>query len=204
MRTVPTLTRALALFATVAAATSCGDVVRSGTSPAYLVLDSMAGGAKSTAVLNSDVITNVTTPAPCSAASPCPTVFSDAGQATMHLALKDPAAQTAPSQFNAITVDRYHIEYARADGRNTQGVDVPYSWDGAVTVTVAGNTPSVVAFELVRVAAKEEAPLIQLRNSNQVITVIAKVTFYGHDQVGNQTSVTGNIQIDFGNFGDSQ
>ena len=30
----------------------------------------------------------------------------------------------------------------------------------------------------------------------------AKVTFYGTDQTGNDVSVTGTIQIDFGNFGD--
>jgi hypothetical protein len=28
------------------------------------------------------------------------------------------------------------------------------------------------------------------------------VTFYGHDQVGNDVSVMGSIQIDFGNFAD--
>jgi len=28
------------------------------------------------------------------------------------------------------------------------------------------------------------------------------VTFYGTDRVGNDISVTGSIQVDFGNFGD--
>jgi hypothetical protein len=28
------------------------------------------------------------------------------------------------------------------------------------------------------------------------------VTFYGHDQAGNEVSATGSIQVDFGNFGD--
>jgi len=120
----------------------------------------------------------------------------------MHLWLKDPSAQTAPTQFNAITIDRYHVEYTRADGHNIQGVDVPYAWDGAVTATISSTSSTSFGFVLVRVAAKEEAPLFQLRTSSQFLTVIAKVTFYGHDQTGNQTSITGNIQIDFGNFGD--
>jgi hypothetical protein len=28
------------------------------------------------------------------------------------------------------------------------------------------------------------------------------VTFYGHDQAGNEVTATGAIQIDFGNYGD--
>ena len=38
---------------------------------------------------------------------------------------------------NFITVTRYHVEFRRTDGRNTPGVDVPYAFDGAGTVTVA-------------------------------------------------------------------
>jgi hypothetical protein len=50
--------------------------------------------------------------------------------------------------------------------------------------------------------AKEEGPLVQLKNSAAFITVIARVTFYGHDQAGNEVTAHGSIQIDFGNFGD--
>jgi hypothetical protein len=209
MRTIITFIRPLAVVAITVATISCGDSVRTGTSPAYLVIDSMAGirgaataGGQATAVLISDVITNVTTPAPCTPASPCPTVFGDSGQVSMHLALKNPSAQAAPSQFNAITINRVHVEYVRADGRATPGVDVPYAWDGAVTGTVSSSSPVTLSFELVRITAKEESPLVQLRNSSQFITVSAKVTFYGQDQTGNAASVTGSIQIDFGNFGD--
>jgi len=201
--------RFVGLAALVAASVSCGSVVRNGTTPAYLVLDSIAGIRGATtpgapaSVLSSDVVTNVPAPAPdCTATKPCPTIFGDSGTVSMHLGLKDPSAQTAPSQFNAITIDRYHVEYTRADGHNIQGVDVPYAWDGAVTTTISSTSSTSFGFVLVRVTAKEEAPLFQLRTSGQFLTVIAKVTFYGHDQTGNQTSITGNIQIDFGNFGD--
>ncbi len=101
-----------------------------------------------------------------------------------------------------MTIDRYHVEYARADGRSTPGVDVPFAWDGVVTATVASASSTSVGFLLVRSAAKEEGPLVQLRNSGQVLTVLAKVTFYGHDQAGNTLSITGSIQIEFGDFGD--
>jgi hypothetical protein len=195
--------------AVIGGCTSCGDVVRDGRSPSYLVIDSMSGlrGAATVgtpaSVLTSDVITNVTTPPPCTTNTPCPTIFGDAGQAIVHVALKDAGTQASPnspSQMNAVTIDRYHVEYIRADGRNTPGVDVPYAFDGAVTTTISAST--TFGFELVRVAAKEETPLVQLRTSPTFLTVLARVTFYGHDQAGNQVNVTGMIQIDFGNFGD--
>jgi hypothetical protein len=205
-----TPTRLLAAAALVAMTASCGDVVRSSRSPSYLVIDSLAGirGAATvgtpTATLNSDVITNVSSPPPCTQASPCPTIFGDGGQASMHIALKDAgptASPNTPSQLNSITIDRYHVEYVRADGRNTPGVDVPFPFDGAVTVTVSATT-STFGFELVRVAAKEETPLVQLKTSPSFITTIARVTFFGHDQAGNEVSVIGSLQVDFGNFGD--
>jgi hypothetical protein len=202
--------RFLAVAALSGTATSCGDVVRNSRAPSYLVIDSLQGIRGNVALtppgnpLISDVITNVSSPPPCTQATPCPTVFNDLGQAIMHIALKDPgpaATPTVPSQVNAITLTRYHVDYVRADGRNTPGVDVPYGFDGAVTVTVGTNT-ATFGFELVRVVAKEESPLVQLKNSASFITVLAQVTFYGRDQAGNDVSVTGSIQINFGNFGD--
>ena len=62
--------RFVGLAALVAASVSCGSVVRNGTTPAYLVLDSIAGIRGATtpgapaSVLSSDVVTNVPAPAP--------------------------------------------------------------------------------------------------------------------------------------------
>ena len=53
-----------------------------------------------------------------------------------------------------------------------------------------------------RPVAKQESPLAELRTSLNILTTIAKVTFYGTDRVGNAVSVAGQIQISFGNFGD--
>lgn len=204
------LTRFSALTALIVATTSCGDVVRNGRSPSYLVIDTLGGirGAvtvlPATTTLISDVVTNVSTPPPCTQDSPCPTIFGDGGEAVMHIALKDPGTSTTPSvptTVNSITITRYHVDYTRADGRNTPGVDVPYGFDGAVTVTVGTNT-TTFGFSLVRVVAKEEAPLVQLRSSNSFITALARVTFYGHDQAGNEVTASGTIQVDFGNYGD--
>ena len=203
--------RIIGVAAIVAASISCGDVVRTGRAPVYLVISSLQaaqGNHPTTLVGNllSDVITNITSPAPCSAASPCPTVFNDVGVAQLRLSLKDIGSPSTPSQpttNNDVTITRIHINYRRADGRNTPGVDVPYPWDAAATITVPGSGNATIGFELVRHAAKEEAPLIQLRSSPSTINTITEVTFYGRDQVGDEVSVTGLIQINFGNFGDT-
>jgi len=203
--------RIIGVAAIVAASISCGDVVRTGRAPVYLVISSLQaaqGNHPTTLVGNllSDVITNITSPSPCTAASPCPTVFNDVGVAQLRLSLKDIGSPSTPSQpttNNDVTITRIHINYRRADGRNTPGVDVPYPWDAAATITVPGSGNATIGFELVRHAAKEEAPLIQLRSSPSTINTITEVTFYGRDQVGNEVSVTGLIQINFGNFGDT-
>jgi hypothetical protein len=199
------------ILAVVAASVSCGDVVRQGKSPVFLVMDRLEGirGAATlgqpTGNLISDVLTLVTSPAPCSATSPCPTVFNDLGRATIRLSPKDigtATSPTTPSPNNEVTINRYRVRYIRADGRNVQGVDVPYAFDGGVTATVPAAGTVQFGFELVRHVSKEEAPLVQLITSPTIITAIAEVTFYGRDRVGNEVSVTGSITVDFGNFGD--
>jgi hypothetical protein len=54
----------------------------------------------------------------------------------------------------------------------------------------------------VRHTAKQEPPLVALRSNGVNLNTIAEVTFYGRDQAGNEVSVTGQIGIVFGNFGD--
>lgn len=199
-----------ALAAVVGATVSCGDVSRSGQAPVFVVVQSISavrgGGPDRTpaSFLMSDVITNVTSPAPCTPATPCPTVFNDTGQATLSLALKDITNPniTVPTSNNSVTLTRYRVDYRRADGRNTPGVHVPYGFDGALTVTIPSSGTATAGFELVRHNAKIEAPLAVLRYNPEIITTLAEVTFYGTDVVGNDVVVKGNIQVDFGNFGD--
>src|SRR5215208_6983296 len=71
----------------------------------------------------------------------------------------------APTDNNLVTITRYRVSYRRTDGRNTPGVDVPYGFEGAATVTVDGTGPAVLALEVVRVQAKQEPPLRNLRGS---------------------------------------
>jgi len=198
--------RLLAAVVLIAATASCGDVVRSGRAPVMLVIDSLtasSGGHATgfTATLQSDVIVMLSSPAPCTPAARCPTVFSDSGQVVLRLVPKD--ISLAPTDNNAVTISRYHISFRRADGRNTPGVDVPYGYDGAVTATVPPSGTATIGFELIRHVTKEEPPLVQLIANPSIIHTIAEVTFYGTDLVGNAITVTGNMSIEFGNFGDA-
>ena len=187
----------LVLFGTLIAATaSCGDVVRQGRAPVFLVIDQLLGANGNDPstffnVLLSDVVTNN---------SP----FNDPGQVTLRIVPKDVGTITPTplSTNNDVTITRYRVSYRRADGRNTPGIDVPYAFDGAVTGTVGAASALTLGFQLVRNVAKKETPLVQLVTNPIIITMIADVTFYGQDLVGNDVSATGSIQIDFGNFGD--
>lgn len=104
--------------------------------------------------------------------------------------------------MNIVTFTRYRVVYVRADGRNTPGVDVPYPFDSSATFTAVPGTPGTVGFEIVRLTAKQEAPLRALITNPTFIGTVAEVTFYGQDAVGNDVSATGSIGITFGNFGD--
>jgi hypothetical protein len=57
-----------------------------------------------------------------------------------------------------------------------------------------------VTFDLVRQDAKLESPLLDLRTKPIVLTIIADVTFYGTDAVGNDVSVVASVTINFANF----
>ncbi len=97
------------------------------------------------------------------------------------------------------------MTFRRTDGRNTPGVDVPYAFEGAGTVTVTG-TDATMAFVLVRAQAKVESPLKELSGGGamRTISTIADITFYGRDQVGNDVSITGSISVNFSDWADPE
>jgi hypothetical protein len=203
---------ALALAALFSAITSCGGTSVSSQSPVYVTVTQLQGAPGGTSkgntvglfssVLLSSVQVLLTSPAPCTTTSPCPTVFDDVGQITLELTPKNIVLLPSPTSNNQVTLSRYHVAYSRADGQNTAGVGVPYAFDGVLTGLVpASGSPTTFTFELVRQVAKEEPPLVELiENPSTVINTIATVTFYGSDQVGNAVSVAASMSIEFGYF----
>lgn len=185
-----------ALVVSLLLSTSCSKMIRTGQSPAYLIMTSLQGAPGLSGAFGSTLQSDVVSVNPTTGAQ---SIASDRGQASLQLALKDPLG-AAPTDVNSITISQYHVEYIRSDGRNVQGVDVPFAFDGGVTVTVSG--AASVPFTLVRVQAKQEAPLSALAfgGGANTITTIARVTFYGHDQNGREVSVTGNIEVNFSDW----
>lgn len=177
----------------------CGEYVDSGRSPARPIISVLEGasGAEPDGFgnpLSSDVITDGA-------------IFSDLGRVTMRLILRDPGSPgftAAPTAVNQVTFTRYRVTYRRADGRNTQGVDVPYGFDSATTFTVPNEGTITASFEVVRHQAKLEGPLLALRVNSEIVTTIADITFYGKDVAGNDVSATGSMQVNFGNFADPE
>jgi hypothetical protein len=202
--------RAALALGLVAALPGCTEVQRQGESPAYLIITSLSGasGVKPTEfanVLASDVVTFVKKQVGQDEQF-VPTIFADNGRVTFILGLKDPGAPgstTSPTTTNFITVTRYRVTFIRSDGRNTPGVDVPYAFDGGMTLTVT-DTTAVGNFNLVRIQAKQEAPLQALSGGGgaNAISTIAEITFYGTDQAGRAVSVTGRIGVNFADWGD--
>ena len=203
----------IAMVAVLAGAgAGCGEYVRSqGRSPSMVVITALEGasGADPDAfggTLSSDVITVLAcTPPGSSAEMACPTIYGDAGRVSMRLVLKDPGSSgfpTTPSALNQVVIERYRVAYERTDGRNAQGVDVPYAFESAVTFTVPSDAVVTFGFLLVRNTAKAEAPLAALRSSSVMLSTIATITFYGRDLAGNEVIATGRIGVTFGNFGD--
>jgi hypothetical protein len=210
MQVTAKLVKFVVLGALVASASGCGEFTREGRAPVVVVVRSLLvarGDTPDELVGNllSDVEVLRTSPAPCSDTSPCPTVFNDVAEVEMGLVAKDPGVPgigSNPSFLNAVTITRYRVEYRRTDGRNTPGVDIPWAFDSGVTFTVPSDSVVTMGFEIVRHSAKFEAPLRALVDNGNLISAIARVTFWGHDQAGNEVSAYADVGVDFGNFAD--
>jgi hypothetical protein len=192
-------------------ATGCGDVARTGRAPAFVIVQSVEGasgarpGEFGTSLL-SDVVTLVREETGGQTVL-VPTRYNDLGRASFRLGLRNPgtaASPTAPSTLNEITLTRYRVTYRRADARNTPGVDVPYPFDGALTVTVPANGTVTAGFQVVRHQAKLESPLRNLASGSGsiYISTLAEIQFYGQDQAGNEVTVVASLSVNFGDFAD--
>jgi hypothetical protein len=184
--------RLVAGIVCVVATASCGsEMLRTGRSPMYLVVDGIGGGTSGTdAFILSDVLVNGS-------------IVNDSVTVRLSSAAKDATATLAA--INAITLTRYHVDFRRADGRERPGIDVPYGFDGGLSVTINPNGTGNATFVLVRHQAKEEPPLRNLQSQGGlgIIQTIAEITLYGHDQNGNEVAVVARIDVHFGDFADS-
>jgi len=105
-----------------------------------------------------------------------------------------------------IVIERYGVRYFRSDGRNTEGVDVPYAISGNVAQEVQAGSSATLSLEVVRRQAKLEPPLKNLIDfgGGQVVTMFAEVTIHARSTVNQTTNAaTARLQIDFADFADT-
>jgi hypothetical protein len=116
---------------------------------------------------------------------------------------KNPAV-TGTSFVNDYVVERYEVHYVRSDGRNTEGVDVPFSITGNVAQEVINASDAELALEVVRRQAKLEPPLRNLAGGGAIIvTMFADITLHARTTTGTVLNpVSGRLQIDFSDFAD--
>lgn len=176
--------------------TACADFATNGSGPSYLVIEGIeatAGGRDEGggASLESDVRTDGS-------------VFTDTGAATIRNVMKNQVTTTAPTPHSSITLNHYRVRYRRTDGQNREGVDVPYGFDGATTLTIQPGATGTITFDLVRLQSKLEPPLRTLigLGGSVVISMIAEITFYGANPGGDEVVVVGTIDVKFADYGD--
>lgn len=106
-----------------------------------------------------------------------------------------------------LTVERYEVRYIRSDGRNQEGVDVPFTITGNVAQEIQEAGAATLNVEVVRRQAKLEPPLTQLKGNGGaiIVTMFAVVTVHARTTTGEITNpATARLQIDFADFGDDK
>jgi hypothetical protein len=121
-----------------------------------------------------------------------------------------------------VYLERYEVRYFRSDGRDVEGVDVPFRITGPlgnIRFHTAGpggggEVEQTVSITLVRHQAKLEPPLANLRGgtltdtgafqlpNGAVLTTIAEVTIFGRTVQGEALKAVGNVQVTFADFPD--
>ncbi|MFP4082357.1 MAG: hypothetical protein ACLFVG_06315 [Candidatus Aminicenantes bacterium] len=177
---------------------SCNPVVKESQSDSLLVVLNLTGTdieGNEVNFLQSDVVQ-------VDPDTGYPYVTADPAKATFTAKLMDPASALGPSHYNSITVNRYTVTYTRSDGKKREGVDVPYSFEGSLSILVEIEETVDASFIIVREVAKLEPPLVNLREGRGegVIEMQAKVDFYGQDMAENKVKATGYLTIFFANY----
>jgi hypothetical protein len=172
------------------------------TSASFLVISSLTGndlqGKAGSTTVFSDVITNGS-------------IINDSAVAVVGALTYNPTADSAAhdiTYYMNVVIDQVDVEFLRTDGKNVEGVDVPYHFSQPVNILVEVDKTASLPFVLIRHVAKMETPLIQLRDvpsEEFVLQLVAKVTVHGKDLGGHRVApVSGYLTVWCANFADSE
>lgn len=188
----------LVLFTAILVLFSCNPLENNTESNTMLIFENLTGTdmeGNTVNFLESDVLT-------IDPDSGAQLIYSDTARATLKATLLDPQPINPASEYSNIQLTRYTVSYFRSDGKNTEGVDVPYSFEGYLSTRLTVGFSTDISFIIVRAVAKIEPPLLLLADgySHGILTITARVDFYGHDLRDNTVTATGYLTIYFANF----
>ncbi len=120
----------------------------------------------------------------------------------MTLTVRNKNPQLVAGSQGDVLIQQYEIRYRRSDGRDAEGIDVPHTVAGGIASSVLVDAQTTIPIEVVRRQAKLEPPLSGITGFD-IVTMIAEITITGRTVSGDSVSATGNLQIDFANYGDN-
>lgn len=147
-------------------------------------------------------------------------VANDEATVTVNVFRKNNNPNMSVSPVEHLYLERYEVRYLRSDGRDVEGVDVPYRITGPLgnlrfhTASPSEEIEQTISITLVRHQAKLEPPLANLRGgtatdtgafqlpNGAVLTTIAEITIFGRTLQGAALKAVGNVQVTFADFPD--
>jgi hypothetical protein len=179
---------------------SCAASEKDSTSGSFLVINSLTGndleGLPGSTTVFSDVLT-------------AGSIINDNGVAEVTTLTYNPLPDSPEhdiTYYMNVVVDQIDVEFLRTDGRNVEGVDVPYRFTQPMNQLVAVDETVEIPFVLIRHVAKLEAPLLALRDitsQSYILQLVAKVTVHGKDLGGHRVApVTSYLTVWCANFAD--
>ncbi len=192
--------KVLLLLIAALALVSCVAKENDSTSASFLVINSLTGkdleGTDGSTTVFSDV-------------SLSGSIVNDNGVAAVTTLTINPLEDSDEHDitfYMNVIVDQIDVEFMRTDGRNVEGVDVPYRFTQPMNMLVPVDEAVDIPFILIRHVAKLEAPLIALLevpNQGVVLQLVAKVTVHGKDLGGHRVApVSGYLSVWCSNFAD--
>ena len=126
------------------------------------------------------------------------TIVNCLAPVTVSVRTKNP--QVTGTAVQDVRLTRYEVSYRRSDGRGVEGLDVPYTISGNMTITVPVGDTTTFSVDLVRHQAKLLPPLSNITGL-QLVTMFADVTLNGATISGSNVSGQGATQVTFADYG---
>lgn len=115
---------------------------------------------------------------------------------------------------NDVFLERYEVRFVRSDGRNQEGVDVPFRFAGAMATLIPAGGRGSAAVIVVRHQAKLEPPLLNMVGivfpfprtfgfpAEGIVYMTAEMTFHGRTTSGKGVRAAGRLNVGFADFAD--